>query len=179
MSPWTAPDIVTATDAMAVAYSSRRIRARRITDDTARLLTEIDDLIRPVDPELYEAIVGSVQSAVGALRSALTGTDPTDAEVAGLRRFLGDIERSRLPRSWDLVGLDAGRAPVLADRTCGVWPRACGERWYLDEAGVSRHYTCTRIASHTGRHAAGLTGAIVAVWEQDESEALGATGAAA
>ncbi len=151
MSPWTDTDTDTDTG------TARRAAIQVVLAESHRVLAELRNTL---------AVLDDIQ------------LDP-DSVDAGLDRALVDVERSRLPRSWDLVGLDADRAPVLADRTCGVWPRACGERWYLDESGVSRYYTCTRIASHTGRHAAGLAGAIVAVWEQDEPEVLGATGAAA
>ncbi|QIK83084.1 hypothetical protein [Sanguibacter sp. HDW7] len=89
----------------------------------------------------------------------------------GLRRALADVERPPVPRSWHL---DVGYQPVVVDHTCGLWPSVCADRWNLDTITTRLHYTCTRIANHTGRHAAGMHGVIVAVWEQDVPEVLDA-----
>jgi hypothetical protein len=62
------------------------------------------------------------------------------------------------------AAIDGGH-PV-PDLTCGRWPRACGARaeFVVPGAPVRHRATCTRRAGHTGRHAAGSGGVVVAVW---------------
>lgn len=52
------------------------------------------------------------------------------------------------PRAW------------VVDLTRGWWPRACQARALVDGRG----WQCTRRCRHTGRHAAGAGGRVVAVW---------------
>lgn len=59
----------------------------------------------------------------------------------------------------------------VVDHTRGEWqwPATCGARWALQQTRnpaylYPRVFVCTRIAEHTGRHAAGMTGRVVAVW---------------
>lgn len=61
-------------------------------------------------------------------------------------------------------GVDTAR--WVPDLTCGAWPAACGARAEFRRPGaaVTFRAVCTRRASHTGRHAAGHGGRVVAVW---------------
>lgn len=60
-----------------------------------------------------------------------------------------------------------GSRSSVPDLTRGRWPLMCQVRSALvlnHHEPVKRRYVCTRIAGHTGRHAAGSGGRIVAVW---------------
>lgn len=73
---------------------------------------------------------------------------------------------ARAGRSWNELEDDVCFVP---DLTGGAWPAQCLARWRVQHRGhpVWSGYVCTRIGSHTGRHAAGSSGRIVAVWDGD------------
>lgn len=95
----------------------------------------------------------------------------------GLRRVLADVERPPAPREWHLYR--DSRPGDVPDLTTATWPHVCQERTTTTYHDVRHTYTCTRLIGHTGRHAAGDSCYIVAVWEQAEPEVLGAVEGAA
>lgn len=68
--------------------------------------------------------------------------------------------------------LEDGWHDDVPDLTAHAWPMACQSRSRAiklpgnEISGASHQYTCTRRAFHTGRHAAGAFGRIVAVWSR-------------
>ncbi|HEY5514907.1 MAG TPA: hypothetical protein VIK12_01705 [Pengzhenrongella sp.] len=55
--------------------------------------------------------------------------------------------------------------PWTADPTLGWYPSIClAERFHAAGGLPGACYVCTRIPDHTGRHAAGMLGQLVAVW---------------
>ena len=91
------------------------------------------------------------------------------ANVVAIRRP-GLPRRPRSVSSWHEVNT-VRRISPFADTTCGQWLTICGARTEFTDLGARKHpVTCTRINDHTGRHAAGAFGRIVAVWE-DPTEA--------
>ena len=80
--------------------------------------------------------------------------------------------RPDVPHSWHEAWLETDhtvRCSDVPDLTTGRWPKACDTRhaWTLVTACGTRDVTtvCTRRASHTGRHAAGAFGRVIAVWQ--------------
>ena len=55
--------------------------------------------------------------------------------------------------------------PWTADPTLGCYPSICLAKRFHAAGGLpGAYYVCTRIPDHTGRHAAGTLGQLVAVW---------------
>ncbi len=80
--------------------------------------------------------------------------------------------RPDVPRSWHEAWLEnatPARFSDVPDLTTGRWPTACDNRhpWTLATVQGTREVTtvCTRRAHHTGRHAAGAFGRVIAVWQ--------------
>jgi len=99
--------------------------------------------------------------------------------IARIDEVLADKSRAR-PGEWCAFERVTG-TPVIPDLTRGYWPdHICNKRnrFWIElvdalpafhvfpdgSTSLDRTVTCTRIAGHTGRHAAGSGGLIVAVW---------------
>ena len=117
-----------------------------------------------------------VDAALVALRDLFPAREPTKADFALVDGVLADRRPAR-PGEWCAFDRSTG-APVVPDLTRGAWPdKVCNQRRLFTIAPApapeahltgpfrSRQVTCTRIAEHTGRHAAGSGGLIVAVWD--------------
>lgn len=89
-----------------------------------------------------------------------------DAQLAALRVAVDARRRAGI--SWNR---DKDSGPTTPDLTGGKWPTMCDARWRDLRPGwaLTFAYTCTRPASHTGRHAAGNGVRVVAVWAGDLS----------
>lgn len=90
----------------------------------------------------------------------------TDAQLAALRVAVDARRRAGI--SWNWIE-QAGH--TVPDFTCGNWPTICNVRWRDRRPGIPvfHAFTCTRLPSHTGRHAAAAYGRVVAVWAGDRS----------
>ncbi|HEY0217906.1 MAG TPA: hypothetical protein VGC57_16060 [Cellulomonas sp.] len=102
---------------------------------------------------------------------ALDGTVLPPALVVAAVALVAASAAERRRRSgivWH-AAIDEGH-PVR-DLTAGRWPRACGARaeFRRDGSPVTYRVVCTRRTSHTGRHAAGHGGLVVAVWSGPRS----------
>lgn len=83
-----------------------------------------------------------------------------------LGRLLADLYAppSGGARTWFIpIGADTALAPI--DHTGGAAAGGCCDTKFLavTPEGVSR-FPCTRVVDHTGRHASGQGGRVVAVW---------------
>ncbi len=81
---------------------------------------------------------------------------PVVPVVDAVRGQLRD-EREVGERAWSVLSCPEVFIP---DLTCGRWPGACDQRGTVD----GREWVCTRRSPHSGRHAAGVAGRVVAVW---------------
>lgn len=122
-----------------------------------------DVIVLPLRAPLLERVRAVADDLVAGIDRALA------ANVVALRPR-GLPRRPLHVSSWHEANTLTGISP-LTDTTLGQWPAVCNARTEFTGMDLAKHpVTCTRIAHHTGRHAAGAFGRIVAVWE-DPSEA--------
>ncbi len=79
-------------------------------------------------------------------------------DVERLKRFAvtRELLEARRQIAWIVEDPDV-ESSLPPDTTRGRWPNMCSAR-------LGQDWTCTRIAAHTGRHAAGTGEHIAAVW---------------
>lgn len=118
---------------------------------------------RPAGPAStveYVYIEGYVDGwrAARGLLGALPGAGPADVDPLAWP----EDTYAPLPDTWEHhpgQGVPADRLPpdlTAASRSTVPRGRVCGDSW--------RGWTCTRLVGHTGRHACGGGGTVVAVW---------------
>jgi hypothetical protein len=121
------------------------------------------DVLRPLRAQVAIAPNhgSSMRDRVDLVVELLDAPDP--ANIRAMRRA-NDMHRRRNIR-WN-VDAEA-LAPQVPDLTAHYsWPTTCTARWFPTEELLddNRPFACTRRGGHTGRHAAGSGGLIVAVW---------------
>lgn len=142
-----------------------------VTPTRRTLVDDVQDAMLAYLARMHDVAAGQnsrTRYSTTAVRDMLTRIDEVLADKTPAR-----------PGEWCAFDEITG-APVVPDLTRGAWPdRVCNKRGLFTvelvnpEPGfrfpgggtsTSRPVTCTRIAGHTGRHAAASGGRIVAVW---------------
>ncbi len=81
---------------------------------------------------------------------------------SAVRRGAGPRRRPRSLVFWEMPAELYGTGAMVPDLTRSCWPSVCTAR--TRRSLGTAHWTCTRRAGHTGRHAAGDGCFILAVW---------------
>lgn len=122
------------------------------------------------DGEAYipQARIRPLAAAAALTVASRYGVTGQEAMRGALRLLAAAQQLRRAGVAWDLESEpDALDVP---DLTCGLasWPHSCGARKVVYSSNPAylfpRVFVCTRVAEHTGRHAAGAAGRITAVW---------------
>ncbi len=130
--------------------------ATRILPHAAWLEQQLADhrLERALRRALYEPVADPSFVSVGLLVDSAAAV----SDVERLKRFAvtRELLEARRQIAWIVEDPDL-RSALPPDTTRGRWPNMC-------DARLGQDWTCTRIASHTGRYAAGAGERIAAVW---------------